>query len=94
MLGTGAGIVAGIVAGEVGGTEAGTVAGTVAVVHGERTGAHRIVGIAPGPAAIARLAAWCEARGLLLLEVRTEGGTLEERYLELTGETGADGAAR
>jgi ABC-2 type transport system ATP-binding protein len=90
MLGTGAGIVAG----EVGGTEAGTVAGTVAVVHGERTGAHRIVGIAPGPAAIARLAAWCEARGLLLLEVRTEGGTLEERYLELTGETGADGAAR
>jgi ABC-2 type transport system ATP-binding protein len=64
--------------------------GAVSIVDGERPGAHRIVGILPDAAAIARLAAWCEAGGLLLLEVRTEGGTLEERYLELTGETGTE----
>ena len=32
---------------------------------------------------IAALAAWCEARGALIAELRTGGGTLEERYLEL-----------
>jgi ABC-2 type transport system ATP-binding protein len=31
------------------------------------------------------LARWCEARGLLIAELRTGAATLEERYLELTG---------
>jgi len=66
-----------------------TLSAGASIVDGERPGAYRVVGPAPSPWAIARLAAWCEGRGLLLLEVRTEGGTLEERYLELTGATGA-----
>ena len=32
------------------------------------------------------LARWCEARGILLVEMRIGGGTLEERYLELVGD--------
>jgi ABC-2 type transport system ATP-binding protein len=37
------------------------------------------------PAVLAGLAAWCEARGVLIVELRV-GGSLEERYLELTGD--------
>jgi ABC-2 type transport system ATP-binding protein len=36
------------------------------------------------PALLAGLAGWCEARGVLIVELRV-GGSLEERYLELTG---------
>jgi ABC-2 type transport system ATP-binding protein len=63
-------------------------AGT-AISDGERPGSYRVIAPAPSPSAIARLATWCEAHDLLLVEVRTEGGTLEERYLELTGEAEA-----
>ena len=35
------------------------------------------------PALLAGLAAWCAARSILLIEVRTTPGTLEERFLEL-----------
>jgi ABC-2 type transport system ATP-binding protein len=57
----------------------------------ERTaGRYRLVGIDPGPAVVARLAAWCAARGLLILELRTGNGTLEERYLELIGAAAED----
>ena len=38
---------------------------------------------APDPRLIAALAGWCEARGLLLAELRVGAGSLEERYLEL-----------
>jgi ABC-2 type transport system ATP-binding protein len=48
-------------------------------------GGYRVDGPAPTPELVATLAAWCAARGLLLGELRTAGGTLEERYLELTG---------
>jgi len=34
---------------------------------------------------VAALAAWCEARGLLLTELRLGAASLEERYLELVG---------
>ena len=37
----------------------------------------------PDPPRVAVLAAWCSGRGLLLAELRTTGGTLEERFLEL-----------
>jgi ABC-2 type transport system ATP-binding protein len=45
---------------------------------------------APDPAMVARLAAWCADRGLLITEMRLGAASLEERYLELVG---ADAAA-
>ena len=53
-------------------------------------GRHRLAGREPDPATIAALASWCAARGLLLAELRTTGGTLEERFLELIAEPAAD----
>jgi hypothetical protein len=50
-------------------------------------GRYRVAGLAPSPATVAALAAWCEARGALVVELRTGGGSLEERYLELIGST-------
>ena len=49
-------------------------------------GRHRLAGRAPDPRAIAFLADWCEQHGLLLAELQTSGGTLEERFLELIAE--------
>jgi ABC-2 type transport system ATP-binding protein len=46
-------------------------------------GRHRLAGRGPDPRSIAYLADWCEQRGLLLAELQTSGGTLEERFLEL-----------
>jgi ABC-2 type transport system ATP-binding protein len=51
-------------------------------------GWYRVVGQAPTPELIARLGAWCSARGALVVELRTGGGTLEERYLELIAAAG------
>jgi len=56
----------------------------------------RSFAIAPGPASadvIAELAAWAVREGLLLVEVRAGGATLEERYLELTGDHDVEVAA-
>jgi ABC-2 type transport system ATP-binding protein len=39
--------------------------------------------VAPEPALVATLAAWCEAAGLLIVEARTSDGSLEDAYLEL-----------
>ena len=55
------------------------------VVEGP-TGRYRLDGARPSPALIATLGAWCADRGRLIVELRTVGATLEERYLELTGE--------
>lgn len=53
----------------------------------------RLEGRAPDPGVVADLAAWCGARGLLIAELRTGGGTLEERFLELLASSGGgDGA--
>ena len=52
---------------------------------------YRIEGIGPTPALVATVAGWCAARGILALDLRTTGATLEERYLELVGEEGSDG---
>lgn len=54
-------------------------------------GRYRVASLAPTPGTVVRLAEWCAARGLRILELRTGGGTLEERYLELLG-AGADKA--
>jgi ABC-2 type transport system ATP-binding protein len=44
---------------------------------------------APDPALVARLAAWCAERGLLITELRLGAASLEERYLELVGANAA-----
>ncbi len=56
-------------------------------------GRHRLAGNPPDPRSIAYLAEWCEERGLLLAELQTSGGTLEERFLELIAESRPDGQA-
>jgi ABC-2 type transport system ATP-binding protein len=55
----------------------------------EGGGRYRLDGVSPAPGLVSRLAAWCESRQLLVVEVTTGSGTLEERYLELL----ADGAS-
>ncbi len=72
-------------------TALGALLGGLIEVDGA-AGRHRLVGPEPDPATIAALASWCAARGLLLAELRTTGGTLEERFLELIAEPDADAA--
>jgi hypothetical protein len=55
--------------------------GPVVVEDGTR---YRVEGELATPALLAGLAGWCEAHGVLIVELRV-GGSLEERYLELTG---------
>jgi ABC-2 type transport system ATP-binding protein len=64
--------------------------GAVAVEDDGGPGRYRVDGIEPTPGAVAALASWCEARGALIVELRTGGGSLEERYLELIGSTADD----
>jgi hypothetical protein len=52
----------------------------------------RLAGRRPDPRTVAALAGWCAERGLLLAELRTTGGTLEERFLELIAGTADDQA--
>ena len=60
--------------------------GAVAVEVDGDTGRYRVRGAEPTPGLVAALTGWCAGRGALVVELRTDGGTLEERYLELTGE--------
>jgi ABC-2 type transport system ATP-binding protein len=55
----------------------------------DRPGHFRLDGVEPSPRLIADLAGWCAERGVTILELRAGGGSLEERYLELTGGAGA-----
>jgi ABC-2 type transport system ATP-binding protein len=56
--------------------------GTLADEGGAR---YALEGPAPSPDLVERLAHWSAGRGLLIEEVSTGGGTLEERYLSLIG---------
>jgi ABC-2 type transport system ATP-binding protein len=56
-----------------------------AVLGDEGSGRYVIRGVAPSPALIAALTAWCGERGTLVMELRSAGASLEERYLELVG---------
>ena len=67
---------------------AGAGAGRTIEPDGE-PGRYRIDGLDPTPEMIASVAAWCEARGLLIVELRAGTASLEERYLELTGSRAA-----
>jgi ABC-2 type transport system ATP-binding protein len=62
--------------------------GRVAVEHDGGSGRYRVDGLTPSPSVVAILASWCSSRGALIAELRTGGGTLEERYLELIGTAG------
>jgi ABC-2 type transport system ATP-binding protein len=62
----------------------------VRVEHDGRSGRYQVDGLAPTPPIVAALAAWCEARGALIVDLGTGGGSLEERYLELIGTAGEE----
>jgi len=55
-------------------------------------GRYRLSGSGPDPAVVAAVAAWCASAGVLIVELRTAGATLEERYLELTARSAGDAA--
>ena len=44
----------------------------------------RLTGVDADPRVIAAVAAWCAGRGIRIVELRTGGGGLEERYLAIT----------
>lgn len=62
----------------------------VAVEPEGGSGRYRVDGPSPTPPLVATLASWCEGKGALIVELRTGGGTLEERYLALIGSAGAE----
>jgi ABC-2 type transport system ATP-binding protein len=66
-------------------------AGTVIDDGGQRYRLDAAASAAPG--IVAALAAWCEARGLLVVELRVGSASLEERYLELVGGSGEHAAS-
>jgi ABC-2 type transport system ATP-binding protein len=49
----------------------------------EGGGRYRLDAAEPTPQVVAVIAAWCGARGALIVELRAGGGSLEERYVEL-----------
>jgi ABC-2 type transport system ATP-binding protein len=54
-----------------------------ATVVDDTGGRYRLDGIDPDPALVAWLTAWCAANGVLVVDLQTGGGSLEDRYLEL-----------
>jgi ABC-2 type transport system ATP-binding protein len=56
-------------------------------------GAFAIEGVAPAPRLIESVARWAADHDLAIVELRAAGGTLEDRYLELTGDRGTGAAA-
>jgi ABC-2 type transport system ATP-binding protein len=56
----------------------------------EGGGRYRLDAAEPTPQVVATIAAWCGARGALIVELRAGGGSLEERYVELIGATAED----
>ena len=68
---------------------------TAAVVSslGEAAGTLRIDGATPSPALVAAIAGWCVQAGIQIVELRAGSATLEERYLELTGDLAVESVA-
>ena len=50
-------------------------------------GRYRVDGIAADPTTIASLTEWCAAAGRQVVELKTAGGSLEDAYLALVGES-------
>ena len=63
---------------------------SIAVEADGGSGRYRLDGRVPEPPILTALALWCEMHGVLITELRTGGGTLEERYVELIGSAGAE----
>ena len=68
--------------------------GGLAVGEEGAGGAYVVEGVEPSPRLIAALADWCRGRDLLLTEIRSVGGTLEERFLELVGDDSGEANPR
>jgi ABC-2 type transport system ATP-binding protein len=60
---------------------------------GDGLGRLQVEGTTPDPALVGALATACATLGLRIVELRVGEGSLEERYLELTGDTAVEGAA-
>ena len=63
----------------------GLAAALDATIVAEPDGWLRVSGRPPTPELVSLATAWCAARGVLVAELRTGGGTLEQRYLQLVG---------
>jgi ABC-2 type transport system ATP-binding protein len=59
------------------------LSGRMGSVADEGGGRYRLDGTAATPALVTAVAGWCEARGLLVVELRAGAATLEERYVEI-----------
>ena len=66
----------------------GAVAPAANLIVEPDSGHYRVDAVEPDATLVAALAAWCATADRLIREMRTGGGTLEEVYLELVGETG------
>jgi ABC-2 type transport system ATP-binding protein len=77
---------------------AAVIGGGASVTTGGPGAQYEVRGLAtpPDPPLVAAIAAWCAGRGLLLTELRVGAASLEERYLELVGDSGLsqDGSGR
>ncbi|MEO8208599.1 MAG: ABC transporter ATP-binding protein [Chloroflexota bacterium] len=62
-------------------------------VPSQSQGSLIITGTRPDPEMIAAVAAWCAGSGIQIKELRSAGGTLEERYLALTGDSAAEASS-
>ena len=62
----------------------GAIGGSVVVLE---AGRYRIDGIAADPTTIAALTTWCATADRRILGLQTVGGSLEDAYLELVGES-------
>lgn len=65
----------------------------VVISPGEAVGTLRIDGTPPTPALVAAIARWCAETGVQIVELRAGSATLEERYLELTGDLAVEKVA-
>jgi len=59
---------------------------TLVAEPGEAPGTYRVDGPPPDPGLVAALATWCAGTDVQIVELRAAAATLEERYLELTGD--------
>jgi ABC-2 type transport system ATP-binding protein len=65
---------------------------SITIDGGTDSGRYRVRDAEGTPRTVAALAAWCAERGLVISDLSTAGGSLEERYLELIGATGLPGS--
>ena len=70
-----------------------SAAATPVAEAGDGAGSYRVDGAPPGPDLVAALATWCAGTGIQIVELRAAAATLEERYLELTGDRDVEAVA-